>query len=270
MIEKFLWQDKLVVPMLGKHHLLLSLFTASIVAIPYFFLYPELVLVIIIGVAIGSLVPDADSQDATIFHGKVKGIKGELGQVINGLIAPLFPIFGYTTKYLIYKPSILIFGRILLKKYTIEERHRRFLHSFPGVATATVLTGIYAFVVLYLLNLFSFMYFLAFLLSYTSGALLHLVEDSATVTGAQFNYPFSDFKVRGELKTRPDSAKNSDIFASFLFIIAGLLFFLTILEYIPHPNWLITLFSAIFLIVSWMIFLVFVAKVRIECGSVKT
>lgn len=256
--------------MLGKHHLLLSLFTAAILVVPYFFQYPELVLVIIIGVAIGSLVPDADSPDAAIFHEKVKGIKGELSQVINGLIAPLFPIFGYTTKYLIYKPSILIFGRTLLKKYNIEERHRGFLHSFLGVATATVLTGIYAFVVLYLLNLFSFVYFLAFLLSYTSGALLHLVEDSATVTGTQFNYPFSDFRVSGELITRPDSAKNSDIFTSFLFIIAGLLFFMNILGYIPYPNWLITLFSAIFLILCWAIFLVFVAKVRIERGGVKT
>lgn len=256
--------------MLGKHHLLLSLFTAAILVVPYFFLYPELVLVIIIGVAIGSLVPDADSPDAAIFHEKVKGIKGELGQVINGLIAPLFPIFGYTAKYLVYKPAIYIFGRTLLKKYNIEERHRGFLHSFLGVATATVLTGIYAFVVLYLLNLFSFVYFLAFLLSYTSGALLHLVEDSATVTGTQFNYPFSDFRVSGELITRPDSAKNSDMFVSVLFIIAGLLFFLTILEYIPYPDWIITLFSAIVLIFCWAIFLVFVAKVRIEREVTKT
>ena len=256
--------------MLGKHHLLLSLFTAAILVVPYFFQYPELVLVIIIGVAIGSLVPDADSPDAAIFHEKVKGIRGELGQVINGLIAPLFPIFGYATKYLVYKPAIYIFGRTLLKNYNIEERHRGFLHSFLGVATATVLTGIYAFVVLYLLNLFSFVYFLAFLLSYTSGALLHLVEDSATVTGTQFNYPFSDFRVSGELITRPDSAKNSDMFVSVLFIIAGLLFFLTILEYIPYPDWIITLFSAIVLIFCWAIFLVFVAKVRIEREVTKT
>lgn len=256
--------------MLGKHHLLLSLFTASIVAIPYFFLFPELVLVIIIGVAIGSLVPDADSPDAAIFHEKVKGIKGELGQAINGLIAPLFPIFGYATKYLIYKPAIFIFGRTLLKNYNIEERHRGFLHSFLGVAIAAIFTGAYATIILLLLDMFSFWYFIAFILSYTSGALLHLVEDSATVTGTQFNYPFSDLRVQGELITRPDSAKNSDMFASVLFIIAGLLFFVTILEYIPYPNWVITLFSAIFLIVSWIIFLVFVAKVRIERGGVKT
>ncbi|MBE0516372.1 MAG: metal-dependent hydrolase [Methanophagales archaeon] len=256
--------------MLGKHHLILSLFTAAILVVPYFLQYPELTLLVVIGIAIGSLVPDADSPDAAIFHEKVKGVKGELGQLINGLIAPLFPIFGYTTKYLVYKPAVYVFGRTLLKNYNIEERHRGFLHSFLGVGTATVLTGIYAFVVLYLLDLFSFVYFMAFVLSYTSGALLHLVEDSATVTGTQFNYPFSEFRVSGDLITKPDFARSSDIFASILVIIAGILFFLTILEYIPYSNWVITLFFVIFLILCWTIFLVFVAKVRIERGGIKT
>jgi membrane-bound metal-dependent hydrolase YbcI (DUF457 family) len=255
--------------MLGRHHLLLSLFTAAILVIPYFFQYPELALLVVIGVSIGSLVPDADSSDAAIFHEKIRGIKGEFGQVINGLIAPLFPVFGYATKYLVYKPAIFVFGRTLLRKYNIEERHRGFLHSFIGVSTATILTGIYAFIILFLLGVFSLWYFMAFLLSYTFGALLHLMEDSATVTGTQFNYPFSDFRVSGELITRPDSAKNPDLFTSFLFITAGLLFFLTILNYLPHPNWLISLFCAIFLIACWTVFLVFVAKVRIEGGGIE-
>ncbi len=65
--------------MLGRHHLLISVFTAAFLFIPYFQENMELTFIMLLGVAVGSLVPDADSPDAAIFHKKVyiKEILGE-------------------------------------------------------------------------------------------------------------------------------------------------------------------------------------------------
>lgn len=62
-------------------------------------------LVALVGTAIGSLIPDAGSPNAAIFHTKVSGLRGDIGDVMNS-IGILYPAFGYVTKYLIYKPSV--------------------------------------------------------------------------------------------------------------------------------------------------------------------
>ena len=128
--------------MLGRDHLLLTIATVSLVLAPLFTLYPTAVLVALVGTAIGSLIPDADSPDAAIFHTKVSGLRGGIGGVLNS-IGVLYPVFGYVTKYLIYKPSVKFYDAFIFTEMNIEERHRGFLHSFLGLGTATVLTGVY-------------------------------------------------------------------------------------------------------------------------------
>ncbi|GEM_PF-260267 len=255
--------------MLGRHHLLLSIFTVAILFVPYFQENTELTLVILIGIAIGSLIPDADSPDAAIFHEKVY-VKGNLGKIINGLFAPLFPLFGYTTKYAIYKPSVFIFAKTFLKKYNISERHRGFLHSFIGIGTATIFTAIYLSIILLAIDLFDIWLFLSFIVAYSFGALMHLIEDSSTVTGTQFNYPFSNLILKGELVTRPDSAQKPDIFTGFLGFLVIALFFAIELGYTPYSDWLITAVSVLFLLLSWAIFLSLIAKVKLERGELKS
>jgi membrane-bound metal-dependent hydrolase YbcI (DUF457 family) len=241
----------------------------ALLFVPYFQDNPELTLVILIGVAVGSLVPDADSPDAAIFHERVH-VKGKLGTIINGLISPLFPIFGTVTKYAIYKPAVLIFGNTILKKYNIGERHRGFLHSFIGIGTATLLTAVYLLIVLLLLKLLNGVYFISFILSYIFGALMHLLEDSATVTGIQFNYPFSNLILKGEVVTRPGEAAKPDQFTMFLGISIVALFFALELKYIPLIKVLITIATIIYLILSWTVFLLFVAKVKLVRGELKS
>ena len=254
--------------MLGRHHLLLSMLSAAILLLPCFTENSELFFLILVGVAVGSLIPDADSPDAAIFHEKVRGIKGNIGKTINNLIAPIFPIFGWITKYAIYKPAIFIFGRTLLKKYGIKEEHRGFLHSFIGILTASVLTTIYLIIIFLILGNLNWWSLLVFMLAYIFGALMHILEDSTTVTGTRFNYPFSDLILKGELITRPDSAKKPDIFVGFLTAVL-VVFFFALDHILVYPIWLITLISFTFLVLSWLIFLLFVAKVRLERGELK-
>jgi membrane-bound metal-dependent hydrolase YbcI (DUF457 family) len=254
--------------MLGRHHLLLSLFSIAPLLVPYFKDNIQLILVISIGVAIGSLMPDADSPDAAIFHEKLD-VKGTLGKIINRLFAPLFPIFGYTTKYAIYKPAVFIFGNTFLKKYNIIEQHRGFLHSFIGVSTATIMTAIYLLIVLLLFKLFNITYFISFLLAYVFVAFMHLLEDSTTVTGVQFNYPFSNLILKGELITKPEFATKPTIFTYFLIGVTGTLFLGMELKYITYPNWIITIITSIFLVICWGVFLFLIAKIKIERGELK-
>jgi len=217
--------------MLGRDHLLLSVATVSLVLAPLFTLYPNAMLVAIVGTAIGSLVPDADSPDAAIFHTRVGGIRGDLGTVVNS-IGFLFPAFGYPTKYLIYKPSVMFYDRFVFTDVTIGEHHLGFLHSFLGLGTATVLTGLYLVLVLYVIGLFSLRYIGVFLLAYLVGALLHLLEDSCTRSGIEWNYPFRSWTVRGQLVT---TSKFEDTVyqRSFLVVVGGVavaLFFLPSME----------------------------------------
>jgi membrane-bound metal-dependent hydrolase YbcI (DUF457 family) len=246
---------------LGRHHLLLSLFTGAILLLPFFKVDLGLVIFLLIIIAIGSLVPDADSPDAAIFHSKIVGIKGKLGVIINGIIGPILPAFGWVTRWLIYKPGIFILGKTLLKKYGVEERHRGFLHSFIGIGFATIMMAIYVGVVLLILNLLTW-YYLLFIPCFFFGAFLHLVEDSATITGIQFNSPFSDLRIHGKLITRPDESKKPDLFTGVMGVAVIAAFFL--LNMLNLSIGLALVLSILFVIIAWCIFLYAVAGIKAD------
>lgn len=254
--------------MLGRHHIALSVFTAAIFLIIFIKNDTMLIITLLSGVAIGSLVPDADSPDAAIFHQRVKGLKGPAGDIINAIVGMFLPAFGWVTKYLIYHPAIFIFGNTILKNYNIKEHHRGFLHSFIGIITATIMIGIYLLPVLLVLHAFTWWRLVLFLIAYLFSAFMHLIEDSCTVTGIQFNYPFSDVIIHGKLITRPDQAKIPDMFVVIMGIFAAAHIFLTPLL---HLSQLVLAIISIFIIIaSWTIFLKFVAQVEKTKGELKT
>lgn len=191
--------------MLGRHHISLSVGTVAVAVLPFFSLYPIPVLLVLTGTAIGSLIPDADSPDAAIFHNEVKGLSGGYSNLLNAT-AVLNPIFGFVTKYLIYKPAVKFYDLVIFDQYEIEERHRGFLHSFLGIGTATVLTTVYLIPVLLVLDLVWFAGVGLFIAGYIVGAVLHLLEDSCTKSGIQWNFPFQTWKIKGQITTtaRPE------------------------------------------------------------------
>lgn len=209
--------------MLGRHHVSLSVATVALVVLPLFSLYPMLTLIALVGTAIGSLIPDADSPDAAIFHSEVRGVNDLLNAP-----AVLYPVFGYVTKYLIYKPVVNFYDTVVFNQYDIGERHRGFLHSFLGLVTLTVVTGLYLLPILFVLDLLSIIGLGVFLAAYFVGAGLHLVEDSCTKSGIQWNFPFQSWKVRGRLTTtaRPEDTKYQRGFLTVLGVGTGAMFFL--------------------------------------------
>lgn len=194
--------------MLGRHHISLSVATVAIVVLPLFPTHPNETLLVLTGTAIGSLIPDADSPDAAIFHEEVKGLEGGYSNILNAA-AFLNPVFGYTTKYAVYKPAVWFYDSVVFDEYDIAERHRGFLHSFLGLGTATVLTAVYLLPVLVVLGLLWLPGVGLFMAGYLVGALLHLLEDSCTKTGIQWNFPFQSWALKGELTTtaRPEDTK---------------------------------------------------------------
>lgn len=64
-----------------------------------------------------------------------------------------------------------------------------------------VLTGLYMLPVLFFLELLSLVALAIFLTGYLAGALLHLLEDSCTRTGIQWNFPFQSWRLKGQLRT---------------------------------------------------------------------
>lgn len=249
--------------MLGRHHLLLSVATVGLVAAPLFVLAPTIALVALAGTAIGSLIPDADAEDAAIFHTEVRGLNGSTGKTLD-LLAPVFPVFGYATKYLIYKPSVVLYDTYVFEEQDVVERHRGLLHSVLGLGTATVLTGIYLIPVLLFLGLFSILHLGVFLLAYLVGGVLHLAEDSCTKTGIQWHYPVRDWKVEGRLTTtaRRRDTIYQDVFAVVLggcavglFLLAG--------TYSVAPAPVLLLVGGVLAVALWLGFARLVAKCRI-------
>ncbi len=179
--------------MLGRHHLMLSAFTLAFLFTPYFEQDSMFALVVLGGVAIGSLIIDIDGSDSAVMHSHIKGIRGNVGALINGLIAPILPIFGYITKYTIYKPSLWILSKTILIKYNKEEieHHRGFSHSIIGVLSFAFVTGAYLLIICLLLDILNWLYFMSFILAYIFGAFMHMLEDSCTKSGIQWNSPFS-------------------------------------------------------------------------------
>lgn len=125
-------------------------------------------LVIIIGIAVGSLLPDIDASDAKIMHGSWSPI-------------------GRFTKKFFYKP--------LTKTDIFEDKHRGFLHSLLGcvlIFTFFAPIVVALSVIIWLLN--PLLYFLSWLLWWfwigiPIGFLLHLAEDSFTMSGVRWFFP---------------------------------------------------------------------------------
>ncbi|MCK9298808.1 metal-dependent hydrolase [Methanoculleus sp. YWC-01] len=183
--------------MRGDQHVSLSLATAALLIAPWVTSTdPVLLAVLLFGIFVGSLAPDADAVDAAIFNGRIAGAKGKRGQVVNGF-AVVLPIFGYTIRYLIYYPLSLVFLLLLRKSY--RHRHRGLLHSFSGVGlTSLILSGYLALILIWLgwpLTLLP-----AFGCAFFAGCVLHLMEDTCTPAGVAWLYPFSRRRMAGRVR----------------------------------------------------------------------
>lgn len=241
---------------------MLSVATVSVILVPYLQTAENFVFTMFIGAAIGSLIPDIDAPDAAVFHQDIRGLNGDFGEAVNNIVGPILPLFGYTTKFAIYKPAVIILDFFTSDDYSFEEKHRTFSHSFLGVFTMTAVTGLYMIPILIMLELFAPLYLLAFLFAYMIGAFLHMLEDSCTVTGIAWNSPFSNTKLKGQISTGKDIKKPR----YFLYWLGGLAITVFLVSGSSQYNITLPVLSAGSLLIlglSWLVFVKGVAKAEL-------
>lgn len=251
--------------MLGKDHITLSLFTFSIILMPFYLsgTHTGLFILALISIGIGSLAPDADSPDAAIFHNNVRGLKGDSKNIINTFIGPFLPAFSFVIKYLIYIPSIKIIQFLVSRdkvsfQYKVTKSHRGILHSFLGLIIVFFAVILYSSILSVIIpESVSLVVILVFAISFCIGFFLHLVEDSCTVSGINYTFPMSKkFVFKGKIKTGQFNY-GLMAFETYLVILnVGYFFVLYILEWNLSIGLLIMESAVIILLlISWFIFM---------------
>lgn len=242
--------------MRGDQHVSLSLATAGLLIAPLVTtIDPVLIAVLLFGVFIGSLAPDADAADAAIFNGRIGGVRGKKGQILNGF-AVVLPIFGYTIRYLIYYPLSLIFSLILRKSY--HHRHRGLLHSLPGVGLTSLILTVYLLLIFTWLGV-SPRFLPAFGCAFFAGCILHLMEDTCTPGGVAWLYPFSRRRIAGHVKTQGNLEVRPAAFTIVLALTTvGILIAPLVTTASPEDLWYLALAATSIL---WLFFIL-VSRVR--------
>jgi len=123
------------------------------------------------GVMVGSLLPDVDASDSKIMHGTWKPI-------------------GFVGKYLFYKPMVRLLGK---QTDTFRDEHRGILHSLLGCLMASaffaVPTAIFFVVLTRLVEMETAIPVWYIWMGVPIGFMLHLAEDSFTRSGVRWFFP---------------------------------------------------------------------------------
>jgi inner membrane protein len=185
-----------------------------------------LIVYFLVGVMVGSLLPDVDASDAKIMHGEYRAIG----------------LFG---KYLFYKPIARLLGS---KSEAYQERHRGFLHSLIGLLLATlyfIIPVAIIFIVLtfiFLVPLHLTLLFWYALLGLPFGFLLHLAEDSFTKSGIRWFYPKGQ-PMKSSITT---GRKSENYMLTAIFFTYGIF---TIIVYLQPPSLIILILTIVITII---------------------
>lgn len=175
--------------------------------------HPVYAFCLLVAAAIGSLIPDADSDEKPKLHYDFK--------VIYDIMVPLHKLIVFSFAFFNLKEKMNL-------QYVVEKQHRGVMHSPIGVFISsfvlTLLITIVGYLIFHGINAtFISLLFLGLIL----GQLLHLLEDSCTVSGINWLFPFGTRELKGSIYTGNKIEGKRDI-RPFLYKLF-LLFFSAIL-----------------------------------------
>jgi len=197
--------------MLGKDHILLSIATMMIFLVPAFFInFIDLIYLItlLVAVSIGALIPDADcGGKATLYY--------------------RYPMIDKFMKIII-KPIVWGFGVLVSRKkirteHHVKEEHRGIIHSPIGVLISTIFLIIPITIFMLFIKEFSFWILLMIFLGLLIGQFLHLLQDSCTVAGINWAFPFGTNEIKGGIYTFDRQDQRTKLYSGLLFGISVLL-----------------------------------------------
>ncbi len=176
--------------MLGKDHVSISLGTVLPFTIPLIFsdnAHPLYAVCILVAAVIGSLTPDADCGGKPKLH-------YDFG-IVYDIMVPLHKLIVFSFSFFNLKEKMNL-------EYVVEERHRGVMHSPIGVFISsfvlTLLTTIAGYLIFRDINtaIVGFIF-----IGLISGQFLHLLEDSCTVSGINWLFPFGTGELKGSIYT---------------------------------------------------------------------
>lgn len=191
--------------MLGKLHfvtgvvflapLALALFASGASPVEFSAIY-------ILGVMLGTLLPDSDSSESKILNSR-------------------FRLPGLLTRYVLFLPAATL---LYLVGFREARLHRGIMHSLVGLAAVTVFWGFVSLGVAKVVGLD-----VAFAAAFTGGValgfLMHLYEDTLTHSGVKWLYP-SRALLKGSMSTSYEGRHyqhfwETQYFAALIFIVFG-------------------------------------------------
>ncbi len=178
--------------MRGQQHIQISLSTGLVLVAPFLLLNPTASVLFLVGLFLGSLLPDSDASDRTAKHGD--SVLFAFDQINEIFIYPL-----------------------LLRLFHEKKRHRGILHTVAGVATFTIILTAITGITFLLLNI-QFNFWLIGIGLFIGG-ILHLMEDCCTRSGVIPMYPKYHTAFRGDIATFNRKEKRPDQFASYLAVL---------------------------------------------------
>jgi membrane-bound metal-dependent hydrolase YbcI (DUF457 family) len=176
--------------MLGKDHVSITFGTVLPFVIQMIYSdnsQPTYAICILVAAVIGSLTPDADSDGKPKLHYDYK--------IIYDLMVPLHKLIVFSFRFFNLKEKMNL-------EYVVDKRHRGVMHSPIGVFISSVVIILLFTIVGYLifqkinLTLIGFLF-----LGLISGQFLHLLEDSCTVSGINWLFPFGTGVLKGKINT---------------------------------------------------------------------
>jgi len=225
--------------MLSKDHIALSIASALLLFGAWLFQEPLLIAVGLIGVLVGSLLPDTDAPDSRIYYMKIPSL------------------FGNAMDYLVIPVIKFVFRK---KKFDYNPEHRGSLHTVFAVTVYSIAFTVFGIILLTFHNAFifqdwnliSYLYLLMFTFGLFFGGVLHLMEDSCTKSGIFPLYPYNEWYLKGGISTgnreddRPEDFSKALIVLAVISIAGPLVF-----QFNPIHVFLI---SIVTLIAIWMLF----------------
>ena len=232
--------------MLGKQHISITIATIFPFLIPMlfsdnsnYFLYFG---AIAVASLVGSLTPDADCGGKSKLYYDFK--------IVYDIMQPLQKFVIFTFKQLNIKYNLNL-------EYEVNNEHRGIMHAPIGILISSlVLTIIAFFITLIFFKESIFIVSLIVFVGLLTGQFLHLLEDSCTVAGINWKFPFGTKKLNGNIYTFGKLEGKRDIQpAVYEYILLSISFILLIGYAFEIINYVL---SIIYALISLAIILIWV------------
>jgi inner membrane protein len=220
--------------MLAEDHFKLSVFSNIILFGWVFFQNVIIFAAIFCGVVIGCFLPDTDLPKSRIDY--------------MGSIARFFSII---SKNFLNPLIVKIFEFFLKQK--IYQHHRGMTHTFYGILTYCLLIEIISIPIIFWLGMEeSIIAYSFFVFGLFFGGILHLMEDSCTISGILPFYPLNQYKkYSGNISTSNLKEKRPTYYFMFLVMITG--FLLYIQFFLKYPVEINIFLSVVLFLFVWTI-----------------